>query len=512
MKILLISLQNSASRPGYRGLYLPFGMAYISAVLENNGYFFDCIDLHTEEVLNEKELDSMGRIKQHDVSKYDVVAFGGTFLKFNILKLLSEEIWKVNKDIFQVVGGQLATNIPDIILKETRIKCVCLYEGEETIIELLNNIKNGAQWKRTKGIKYLNEEGQVVQMPIREKVEDLDMIPFPDRENWSFDIIRKAFPYGSPGRYSANIFGSRGCPFLCVFCNPASGRKIRCRSPENIIEEIKYLKRRWNIGYVRFHDEVFLGHKEKIRKLCDLMIEGKLNIFWWCTTQVKLVDEELLKIMKRAGCIEIAYGVESGNNTILSEMKKGTTRELSKRVIETTYKVGIRPSLNLLAGMPSENYETLRDTRDFVVSLNHIDWTEVPSIDFIVPLPNTELYKMATEKGLIADEKKYLTRDLYKLGKHTRTINLTNMTDDDFLGFVKSCNREIARDYYSRHPWKRMLSIVGFDHLRLDLIFRNFSFKQIKPIIEALLWVTLGKRDNFLSKYVNRFIYKRDNK
>jgi len=508
MRILLINIQNSGSRPGYRGLYIPFGLAYISAVLKKNGYAVDVIDLHNEEVLNGGHLDYLGRLMSQGISKYDVVGFGGTFLKFKILKSLSEKICEVDKNIFQIAGGHMATLSADIILKETKVNCVCLYEGEETIVELLAKIKDAALWEGVKGIKYLDHSrGEIIETPPREKITDLDNIPFPDREIWSFDIIRKCFPYGSPGRYSAAMLASRGCPFQCIFCNSTSGRRLRLRSAENIVSEMKYLKERWNIGFIRFLDEVFIGAKDKIKELCDLMIEEKLDLFWTCQTQLKLVDEDLLKVMKKAGCIEITYGVESGSNRILAEMKKGITRELSREIIELTNRVGIRPSLNLLAGTPSENLETLQETRDFILSLNYINWIEIPRIDFVVPLPHTELYNLAKEGGFINDEKKYVTEGLLELAKHSKTINLTQMTDREFVESVALCNKEIINNFYEKHSYRKILSFFGFDYLRVDLILKNFSFRQLKPISEAFAWATLGKRNNYFNKFTNRFIY-----
>jgi len=507
MKILLIGIKNSGSRIGYSGLFHPFGISYISAVLMKNCYSFDCVDLHNEEILSKKYIDPWERIKSYNISQYDIVAFAGPFLNFKILKSISEKIWEIRKDIFQIAGGNMATMIADTILKETKVNCVCLYEGEETIIELLNNIKYGRQWKLTNGIKYLSDNEKVVQTQVREKIPDLDKIPFPDRDNWSFSIVRKSLPYGSPGRYCAVMFASRGCPFSCIFCSPGGGKKIRTRSPENIIEEIKYLKQRWNVRYIRFFDEIFIGSKEIIKRLCNLMIEERLNVFWWCQTQVKLVDEELLKIMKKAGCIEVSYGIESGSDAILVEMKKGITKELAKQVIEMTYRSGIRPSLNLIAGAPSESFRTLKETTDFVKQLNYIDWAQIPTIDFIVPLPNTELYSIARNKGFIKDERKYITEDLFEFNKYTKTINLTNIPDANFSKFVRECNKEIKDNFFKKHPFKKVLSLIGLDHLRLDLIFRIFSINQIKPVSESLLWATIGKRESRLSKCINRYIY-----
>lgn len=508
MNILLINLQNSGARLGYAGLFFPFGMAYISAVLKANGFSVNCVDLHTEEILRRDTLDSWQEVNRFDLARYNVIAFGGTFLKYKELKLISDKIHAFNKNIFQVAGGNMATIISRIILKQTPVKCVCLYEGEETIVELLNALKAGKDWKQTRGIQYLGEDSEPLQTSMREKIKYLDAVPYPDREGWAFEVLRKAFPYGSPGCYCAVMFASRGCPFSCIFCNPISGRTVRSRTPEHIVGEIKYLKEKWNVRYVRFFDEVFIGSKKKIKDLCELMLKEKLDVFWWCQTQIKLVDEELLKLMKKAGCIEIGYGIESGSNIILGEMNKGITRELAREVIEMTSRVGIRPSLNLITGTPSETPETLRETKEFLLSLNHINWSQAPAVDFIIPLPNTKLYETAREKGFIKDEVKYLTEEMFMLDKYSKTVNLTRMPDQDFFRLVAECNNEVRRDFFRKHPLKKVLSLFGLDHLRLDLLMRSFRISGIKPLMEALLYVTVGKRKNRLGQWALDLIYK----
>lgn len=509
MKILLIGIQNAGARPGYSGLFLPFGLAYISAVLKERGHSVDCIDLHTEQVLQGKAIDAWETLQQYDLTQYNLVGFGGTFLNFQVLKELSVRIHTINSGIFQVAGGTMSTLIADTIIMETNVSCVCLHEGEDTITELTERLVAGRSWSDIPGICFKGQQGGVTRSLPRNKIDDLDRLPFPDRSAWSFSLIRKAFPYGTPGRYCAIAFASRGCPFSCVFCNPISGRKVRSRSPESIVNEIKYLKREWNVDYIRFFDEVFIGSKEKIKALCQLMISEKLNVFWWCQTQVRLVDDDVLNMMKQAGCIEISYGIESGSNPILKEMEKGITAELARDAIERTYKIGIRSSISLITGTPSETIETLHETRDFIKSLNHNRWTQIPSIQFIVPLPNTKLYQLAMEKGFIQEEKSYFMEGLFKAGKYNCPINLTQIPDDVFLRTVNECNADIRKDFYKKHPMVKVLSIFGLDHVRLRLLLRHFRLRHIKPVFEALLWATLGKRNNTLGRFLSsRFLYK----
>lgn len=493
-RLLFIGLPNGGSRPGKAGLFLPLGLAYVTAALKERGYTYDCIDLHTEQIMQEKPFDFWDRIQDFDLSSYDLIAFGGVFLKFEDLQYLSSRIKENYSHIFQIVGGNMATMTPDVVLERTQVDCVCLYEGEETIVDLVQTLEKGGDWKEVRSIKYRDENGQPAESPSRPKLT-ADKVPnLPDRESWNFDLIRKAYPVGSPGRYSAVAFASRGCPFTCTFCKPLTGKEIRSREIDSIIREIKYLKEHWNIQYVRFFDEVFIGSKYRIKELCEAMIEEKLDIFWWCQTQVRLIDEDLLKVMKKAGCIEIAYGVESGSDTMLNDMKKGISADIIRDVLEATDRSGIRISLNLLAGTPAETVETLKETRDFLVSLNHINWANVPTIEFVVPLPGTELFDTAVAMNLIENPRTYVVEALAKMEKYSKSINMTTMSSEVFISTVQKFNKEISRDFYKKHPVRFLMSVFSLDHLRWDLLFRNFSLRQVIPLLDSLAWATIGKQ------------------
>jgi anaerobic magnesium-protoporphyrin IX monomethyl ester cyclase len=510
MKVLFVGMPNAGSQPGKAGLFLPLGLAYLSAALKKQGYESDCIDLHTEEILNKSESEDLwDHLSSFDYSSYDVVAFGGVFLRIKELQYISQKVRDRNPDLFQVVGGQMATIMSDLILESTKVDCVGLYEGEVTIVELVKAIENATDWREVSGIKYLDENGLLVESAPRPKLT-ADKVPqVPDRESWGFDLIRKAFPVGSPGRYHAVAFASRGCPFACTFCNPLSGKEIRTRDTEDIIFEIKQLKEKWNVQYVRFFDEVFIGSKVRIRELCEAMIEEKLDIFWWCQTQVRLMDEDLIKLMKKAGCISIGYGIESGSATILDEMKKGITPEVARQAIEWTHKHGLAPGCSMIAGFPSETVETLEETRDFLISLNHVQWDSIPEIHYVVPLPDTELFHKTVEMGIIKNPQEYIIELMGDLGKNIKSINLTKMSDDEMQETIDRCNREITSDFNRKHPIRYLLSFIGLDHLKPKLLFLNFSIKQIIPLLEALSWVTVGKyMHHFLNK--RTFLFRRN--
>jgi anaerobic magnesium-protoporphyrin IX monomethyl ester cyclase len=494
IKVLFVGMVNSGSRPGKAGLFLPLGLAYLSAAIKNHGYQCDCIDLHTEEIMNtSKTGDLWDHLDHFDYSSYSLVAFGGVFLRAKELQYVSQKIRERNPGLFQIVGGQIATIISDLILETTSVDCVGLYEGEETLVELVQVIESGLDWREVKGLKFRDDNGKPVESPSRPKLTADKVPPIPDRESWGFDLIRKAFPVGSPGRYNAVAFASRGCPFTCTFCNPLSGKEIRTREIDDIILELKHLKEEWNVQYVRFFDEVFIGSKDRIRTLCNKMIEEKLHIFWWCQTQVRLMDEDLIILMKKAGCINISYGIESGSALILDEMKKGITPEVARQAVEWTHKHGISPGCSMIAGFPSETKKTIEESRDFLISLNHVQWESVPEIDYVVPLPDTELFHKSVEMGFITNPQEYIVDLMGDLGRHTQSINLTKMSEEEMKETIDRCNWEVRRDFYSKHPLRYILYLLRADHLRIDLIFRHFSLKQLIPFLESVAWVAVGK-------------------
>ena len=153
-----------------------------------------------------------------------------------------------------------------------------------------------------------------------------------------------------------------------------------------------------------------------------------------------------------------------------------------------------------VAGTPAETVDTLKETRDFLIALNHINWANVPAIEFVVPLPGTELFDTAVAEGLIDDPETFVVEALAKMDKYSKSINMTKMSSEEFISTVSRFNREISRDFYARHPFRFLLSLFGAEHLRLDLIFRHFSLKQIVPLSGAIFWVTIGKHMHYFSR------------
>ncbi len=243
------------------------------------------------------------------------------------------------------------------------------------------------------GIRF-NENGKITRTRYAKFIENLDILPFPARH-----LIRNEI-YISPDTKKAitTIETSKGCPYKCIFCvaGKLQGEKIRYRSPENVVKEIKNCFNRYKIKCFLFNADTFTFSKEWVIELCEYIINSRLNIVWACNSRVDTINLEVLKIMKEAGCHNIGFGVESGNNEILYKMKKGITKEQSKRAIELCKEVGIKVHVFFVIGLPWETQETLTETLKFAKELN----PDFFDFNIALPLPGSEYYNIVRENKL----------------------------------------------------------------------------------------------------------------
>lgn len=223
-------------------------------------------------------------------------------------------------------------------------------------------------------------------------VQDLDSLPFPDwshLHNWRqrYGLLRR-----SRGR-SLPIQGSRGCPMSCHFyCTYplVQGRSFRPRSPENIVAEIAYLQKEYGVSLLLFRDPIFSLNMDRIADLCRLLLDQKISVQWICETHPRLLDQELIDLMARAGCIAIKLGIESGN---LEVMKKSFRASADLARQEAVIRACERRDIDILGfyilGYPDDTPETVRQTIDYAISLN----TYGAQFTVATPYPGTPWYQ-----------------------------------------------------------------------------------------------------------------------
>jgi radical SAM superfamily enzyme YgiQ (UPF0313 family) len=307
------------------------------------------------------------------------------------------------------------------------------------------------------------------------------------------------------------VIASRGCPLNCFFCNPALGRKVRVRSPENILEEIILLQKDYNCKYIYFHDEVLLGGtKKRVVNFCEYVLsKSKCRFLWGGTTNPRMLDKETLGLMKKAGCIKMGLGIESGSQTILKEMRKNNNLEQIKNVVAYCNKIGIETQFSLLTNTFSETRDTLLETRNYLKYFNKFFFRQPFSINYIIPVHGTDIYSEAKQKGLTDNDDLKNILSLDESSRYALRHNLTNMKTDYFTNLVDDINGELANDYFSKHPIQSLMyKTTNLTHFRLKETLLSLSLKNIRPVVEGLLWTLCRGNDNsIIGKIYKKLVY-----
>lgn len=512
LNILLINLPSSGSYTGFAGAtYFPLGIGYIASVLKKSHHYVKVVDLQSDQALgrlNTAYLQDL--ISKHD---YDLLGLGGIFFFISTLKHVVAFSQKIHPNAPIVLGGNFATINYRLFLDEIpQIDMVVLGEGEATIMDIIDNLDDKKSWKDIAGIAF--NDNEIIVTKKREPVYDLDKIPFPARELLPFDVqYKKAFFQDGPARYCANLLGSRGCPFHCTFCEPTFGRKPRVRSADNILEEIDFLIKKYNAKYFRFYDEMFMGGiKNKIYDLCSKIIDNRLPIFWWCMTNGNLIDRDTLRLMKEAGCINMSLGVESASKTILKEMDKHCNLEHHRELVKYCNRIGIRGSLAWLTGTFSETDVTLEESKKYFLDVNRYQY-QPTLLHKIIPLPGTRLFEEAISRGKITISRfDYLMSfeeiDAYKEDSWESIPNLTNMESREFNTRVAKIKNELIKNHRKQYTvFRKILSIFGLDHINWKAALKNFSINDMRPLLEAVIWSILNRKNKILRSVCEIIIY-----
>ena len=301
---------------------------------------------------------------------------------------------KFNPDIKIVVGGVHPTMNGSKVLDCKHIDFLCIAEGENTIVEILLALEKNLDFHSVNGIIFRDNGKTIVTKP-RSYVEDLDTLDFPlinaPKILKDFDKYPKeAFGY---------IFGSRGCPYACTFCESKSmwTRKVRYRSPENIVAELK-LMQDFGINRVNFDDDTFGIKKKNIKAMNDLMHDELPKMTYTCETVVQLAkDENVVRDMKHGGCTGAFVGIESGNNEILKNIKKTQTTDECILAMRNLQKYNIEAHAFIMIGFPSETEETFKQTMDFIPKLR----PDSVIFSIFTPYPGSDLYYECKDSGII---------------------------------------------------------------------------------------------------------------
>jgi radical SAM superfamily enzyme YgiQ (UPF0313 family) len=319
-----------------------------------------------------------------------------------------------------VFGGVHPTTYPEMALDRS-VDFMIAGEGEFALSQLALKLEKQEDWTDIPGIYYkqngkLNFTGEAL------RIRNLDDLPFPARHLLPMGRYRYSFPILSEkGRTYASINCSRGCPYHCIFCSsPVQWKnRVRYRSPENIIEELKHLKAIYGVNTFYIRDEVFSLHRQNVLQICQKMVSERLGMNWFCYVRANHVNKEIMEAMKEAGCLLVKIGVESGDAEILKKIKKGETLDQFRKAFKVAESAGLYTHASFLIGHPWDSQKTIRNTIQFAKELN-ADTTVFP---ISTPFPNTELWHIAKKHNLL------LTEDFEKYGYVSTTVAQTMYLD-----------------------------------------------------------------------------------
>ncbi len=415
------------------------------------------------DAINDSGLDVWQEVKEL-IWKFDPDVVGITVMTTKIASALkiAELVKGCKKSCHVVLGGPHPTITPDDMLECEFVDFVCRGEGENSFLELMNMLEAQKQPSEN-GLSSINgisfkKDGQIIHNSDAKFIDDLDSIPYADRSSLM-----------NIDKYSSEDIGmlltSRGCPFKCSYCyHPFQANKVKYRSTDNILGEIEDVRSKYGSYQFSIKDDSFTVKRSHVVDFCEALIKNAIKINWDCTTRVNLVDEDLLKLMKEAGCNVIKVGVESGSEKILKATHKGITHEQIRKAARLFNKLGIFWTGYFMIGLPQETEKDMMETLEFMEEIKPY----YAGLGVYNPFPNTQLFDLGVEMGILKE----------KIGF------------DDF----KNVN---PIDYYFIDPDKRVeaLSKEEFDKISVSMMG---SFNKYNKRFDKLLRRAWARRNQYM--------------
>lgn len=372
---------------GEEGLGVPehphVGIAYLVAMLKQHNIRCEIIDM----CLGYTYLQVLEFIEQYKPNLICITCFSyGHDKAYALIEKIRNKRFSSSTRAPIIIGGPHSSAIRSKILEETKADFAVVGEGEQTIIELINELrKSNPCFENIEGLIW-SQNSQIMENKQRPYLQELDNLPFPAYDD--FEIER----YICHDDRRLPIITSRGCPYQCNYCSVrlSMGNSFRARSPENVVDELEYwCKKGWN--KFDFNDDTFTLDMDRAASICELIKERKLDIRFYLYNGIRAnkVDESLLKSMKEAGCRFLAYGCESGNNAVLRAIKKGLRVEDVTNAVYMTKEVGIKQAVNFIIGHPTETYEKAMESIELAKELK----CDFVNFYNLIPYPNTDLFK-----------------------------------------------------------------------------------------------------------------------
>lgn len=421
------------------------GTLFIGTVLKKEGH---TIKLHGIDLSNKNWLSQL--IMEVETFKPEIVGVSVVTMFFAESLKIIKSVKNIDPAIVTVFGGPHPSIMPEDVFRSANELDFCVIgEGEVTIVELVDAISNGREdYRSIKGIAFRDNLGKIVVTPRRDVISDLDTLPIIDRALLPRNCVTgvAGYPLGSP---SIRISVSRGCPFQCSFCQPTSelmfGKKIRMRSPENVMKEVFYLKEQYDVGGLIIMDDTVFLNRVWLNSFLDSLIEADLGILWMGNGRFSnLASDELFKKIKRSGCVYLVMTFESWSERVRNQvLAKNIKQEDIDRIIQMLKRNDIPYQSNFMLNSPTETISELYETFRKIVEIepNYMNFS------FTTPLPGTYLYDKYKKSYTYIENNDFHTYDIgaYKAPENNPERERLSKIVMDYLAYRYSATSPLSR-------------------------------------------------------------------
>ena len=487
---------------------MPIGHGYVASVAVMDGHTVDVLDLNAERKQPVKDSpEAFAKwIEARVIAKLgqrrpDVIGLGGIVTQYGRIKHIAGICKRVYPEVPVVLGGGIASSLPEFMVTRLPIDIAVQEEGEVTFSEVLHRLEVGASLEGLKGTAYRHvvrkDDWTVRNNGLRRSLlarsHGLDALPWPFRRAWPIDEIYKINPVGhlnwktkwldgAPAeahQFSESMIASRGCPYAvkaCDYCYAAYlGQQYRLRSPREIVDEMEFMKARYGLSYIHFLDDLMMTDYRWALEFCEELRSRRartgFEIMWGGTCRTNIIADDVMRARREGrpnmleqayevGMRQAGYGVESGSPAILKSIdKSGQTIEKMEIAIKETQRVLGYADCSFMIGSPGETPETVRETVEFCKNVG----LRPEVFFFTTAYPATSFWKLALDKGLIrkavtgslgpADDdiiEQYLIR-LGEQGEEIRT-NFSDTPDEEVIELSWWAIKELGAQNTVRHP------------------------------------------------------------
>ena len=375
----------------FDNIYPPLSLCYLSAYLKKSGFTTLVVDCNIEFRKHEEFETFLKNLSATTQVKY--VGYTAATATINSAIDSSRIFKKYFPGTGVIFGGPHVNFDYTEIMSHYWIDYSVIGEGELT----LNEIVSGKAPSEIDGLVYRTAEGSIVKNKERSRIENIDILPFPDYEALKIDkynVIQAVPLYKTP---SVGIITSRGCPGNCTFCSRTIRGKTVNHSATYVYDLIQWLIEIYKIKQVVFLDDTFTDNRKFVSDLCMLMINNDLKLVWTCQSRIDTIDTSLLALMKKAGCVLISYGVESLDDGILKSINKKINTAQITDIIRKTHEAKILSRTYIMVGHLNDNHQTIKTTIKRLKSLK----TDFVTVQVSSPLPGSALFEQAKKLNLI---------------------------------------------------------------------------------------------------------------